>query len=258
MNKTQRGLLILIGVIVFVGVFCFWIPFILLPGAGIGVALPVISVPGEILIRNWLGDGFHLTNTLVGTALTDVIIVLILIALYIGGGVRAVPKRLQAVLERLHAAEALVGRAAGAGQRAGLLLAVQRTRRWSLGMAIAFMLFFWVAGTQLIDVLTGLDSVREQARIYLPWLILSPLISFWSFLYDGVYVGLTRSREMMLVMVGSTLALFLPAWYLLSQFGNHALWFAFILFMAGRGIGMHVWFQRLMAGGGTGLPAIRE
>lgn len=157
-----------------------------------------------------------------------------------------------------HAAEALVGRAAGARQRAGLLLAVKRTLRWSLGMAAGFTVFFWLAGPGLIDLLTGLEDVREIALSYLPWLILSPLVSCWSFFYDGVYVGLTRSREMMLVMVTSAAGLFLPAFYLLADFGNHALWFAFTLFMAGRGIGMHVWFQRLIAADSPVLPARRE
>jgi len=155
-----------------------------------------------------------------------------------------------------HAAEALVGRAAGARDRAGLLRAVARTLRWSVGMAAIFTLIYLAAGTRLIDLLTGIDAVRDLARTYLPWLIVLPLISVWSFLYDGVYVGITRSREMMLVMVGSAACLFLPAWYLFADLGNQALWLAFTLFMAGRGLGMHLWFQRLMAG--DGLPPIKE
>ena len=56
MNKTLRGLLVLVGMIAFGAIFCLWLPFILLPGAGIGVALPVIYVPGEILIKDFLGE----------------------------------------------------------------------------------------------------------------------------------------------------------------------------------------------------------
>ena len=75
-------------------------------------------------------------------------------------------------------------------------------------------------------------------------LIISPLISVWSFLYDGVYVGATRAREMRNLMLISTFVIFLPAWFLLQGFGNHGLWLAFTLFMASRGIGMHIWYQR--------------
>jgi MATE family multidrug resistance protein len=86
------------------------------------------------------------------------------------------------------------------------------------------------------------------AREFLPWLIISPLISVWSFLYDGVYVGATRTREMMLIMIGSTVLVFLPIWFITTPFGNHGLWLAFTAFMLARGIGMHVWFRRMING----------
>ena len=79
---------------------------------------------------------------------------------------------------------------------------------------------------------------------------MSPLISVWSFLYDGVYVGATRAREMRNIMLISTFVVFLPAWYLLQPLGNHGLWMAFMLFLASRGIGMHIGYRRKL------LPAI--
>ena len=79
---------------------------------------------------------------------------------------------------------------------------------------------------------------------YLPWMIVSPLISVWSFLYDGVYVGATRARAMRNIMLVSTFVVFLPAWYVLQGLGNHGLWLAFMLFLASRGIGMHLGYQR--------------
>jgi MATE family multidrug resistance protein len=146
-----------------------------------------------------------------------------------------------------HAAEALVGRAVGAQDRTGMLAAVRRTLRWSLGFAALFAVGYAVAGTGLIDLLTGIPEVRAAARAYLPWLVVSPMISVWPFLYDGVYVGATRPREMRVVMMTAALLVFLPAWYLARPLGNHALWLAFMLFMAARGIGMHAWFGRLVS-----------
>ncbi len=96
-----------------------------------------------------------------------------------------------------------------------------------------------LAGPLIVRILTDLPDVRATAMVYLPWLIASPLISVWCFLYDGVYVGMTRAREMRNIMIFSTLGVFLPAWYLTQSFGNHGLWFALLLFMASRGIGMH-------------------
>jgi F-type H+-transporting ATPase subunit a len=100
-NKTTRGVFILAGILVATAVFCLWIPFSVLPGAGIGVALPVIFVPGEILVRDFFGEGVHLTNTLVGMFLTDIVVLLMLAGLYLSGGVKAIPSRIQGLLELL-------------------------------------------------------------------------------------------------------------------------------------------------------------
>jgi len=142
-----------------------------------------------------------------------------------------------------HAAEALVGKAVGERSRTAVERAVGLTLWWSLGIALAFSAFFVVAGPPLIRLLTDLGDVREIAYDYLPWMILSPVVSVWSFLYDGVFVGATRAREMRDMMLISALVIFLPAWYLLQPLGNHGLWLAFTLFMAARGIGMH-WAYR--------------
>jgi MATE family multidrug resistance protein len=146
-----------------------------------------------------------------------------------------------------HAAEALAGKAVGARDRRGLQLAVRRTLHWSLLLAGFFCLIYLVAGGLIIDMLTSIDDIQISARTYLPWLIISPLISVWSFLYDGVYVGATRSKEMMVVMVSAVVLLFLPVWYAAQSLGNHALWLAFTVFMAGRGAGMHYWWRHLTA-----------
>jgi MATE family multidrug resistance protein len=143
-----------------------------------------------------------------------------------------------------HAAEALVGKAVGQKRRDVLERSVQLALKWSLFFAAGFFVFYILIGPILIRVLTDLPDVRSTAMQFLPWLIISPLISVWSYLYDGVYVGATRSKEMRDLMLISTFAVFLPAWFLLQDYGNHGLWLAFTIFMASRGIGMHVWYRK--------------
>lgn len=143
-----------------------------------------------------------------------------------------------------HAAEALVGKAVGQRNRRSLEESVRLCLKWSLYFAAGILVIYLVAGQFLINLLTDLPDVRGTTMIYLPWVILSPLIAVWSFLYDGVYVGATRAREMRDIMIVSTFIVFLPAWYLLQGFGNHGLWAAFTLFFASRGIGMHIGYRR--------------
>ncbi len=149
-----------------------------------------------------------------------------------------------------HAAEALVGKAIGEKRRDSLMAAVRLSLKWSLMFAAGLSLLYLLAGPLLIALLTDLPDIRAAATRYLPWMIISPLVSVWSFLYDGVYVGATRSREMRNIMLFSAFIVFLPAWYLLQGFGNDGLWLAFLLFLASRGIGMHIGYHRKL------LPSI--
>ena len=144
-----------------------------------------------------------------------------------------------------HAAEALTGKAVGARNQAGLRLAVQRTLLWSLLFAAFFSVFYLIGGTAIINMLTNLQEIRTTAYIYLPWVAILPLLSVGAFLYDGVFVGTTRSREMRIIMVGSLVLVFLPVWYGTTALGNHGLWLAFVMFMAVRSLAMHLWYRRL-------------
>lgn len=143
-----------------------------------------------------------------------------------------------------HAAEALVGKAVGSKNQDALRISVTMTLRWSLYLSAIFSIAYFAGGPWLIRLLTDLPEVRATTLQYLPWLAILPVISVWSFLYDGVYVGATRARAMRDIMLVSTFLVFLPSWYALRFLGNHGLWLAFTLFMASRGIGMHYYYRR--------------
>lgn len=142
-----------------------------------------------------------------------------------------------------HAAEALAGRAWGRRAMTAFRAAVNACLVWSLGIAGVYALAYLAAGPGLIRLLTDLPEVRETAFAYLPWMVLSPLVSVWSFLYDGVFIGATWAREMRNAMLVSTFGVFVPlAWLLVPFFGNHALWLAFLAFLGARGLTMGGWY----------------
>ncbi|MBT8135373.1 MAG: MATE family efflux transporter [Gammaproteobacteria bacterium] len=146
-----------------------------------------------------------------------------------------------------NAAEAMVGRAIGAQHRDSIRKAIRLSMFWSVLIAVVFMAAWAAGGRPIIYLLTDIEAVRATALLYLPWVIISPIVSTWSFLYDGVYVGATLAREMRNTMLASTFLVFVPAFYLLQPLGNHGLWLAFLLFMAARGLTMHFLLPRKLA-----------
>ena len=132
-------------------------------------------------------------------------------------------------------AEALVGRAVGAGDRALLLRAARLTTAWAALIAVLASVAFAALGPMLIDLLSVDDRVRATARIYLPWAALGPLAGVWAFQLDGIFIGATWSVQMRNAML-ATLAMFVAAWWLLTPLKNHGLWAALYVSYAARAL----------------------
>lgn len=144
-----------------------------------------------------------------------------------------------------NAAEALVGRAIGAQNRPAFLKAVRTAAVWSVLFAGVFAAAFALGGNALARMMTNIDPVRTGVALYLPWLIVAPLVSVWCFFLDGVFLGATQGAAMRNTMAVATFGVFLPAWYVLQPWGNHGLWFAFMLMNGARGVGLGLMFLRL-------------
>jgi MATE family multidrug resistance protein len=136
-----------------------------------------------------------------------------------------------------NAVEALCGHAIGASDNHALRRALVVAGGWSLIGSVAYALFFGVVGRTFVNLQTNLPEVREVAYGYLPWLAALPVISVWSYMLDGLFIGATRGREMRDGMLVSVALYALLVW-LTRGLGNHGLWLAFLAFIAMRGVSL--------------------
>ena len=143
------------------------------------------------------------------------------------------------------AAEALVGSAIGARDRARYRSAVRVAGLWSLVAAIVFALVFAIMGGAIIASLTNLPEVRAAALEYLPWAVVAPLVLVWGYLLDGIFIGATRSAEMRKAMILSVLVYAGALWLLVPVWGNHGLWAAFIVLAAARALTLAPFYPRI-------------
>ncbi|MDA0823932.1 MAG: MATE family efflux transporter [Proteobacteria bacterium] len=153
-----------------------------------------------------------------------------------------------------NALEALVGAAIGASNRRKFVQVVSVGALWSLLFATLFMVLYLLFGHYLIALLTSISAVRMQAERYLIWAAISPLVSVWCFLFDGIFIGATKGREMRNSMIFSSFFVFAPAWVVLERLENNGLWLAFLLFFAARGLSMGWYFVAIDRRGGF-VPA---
>lgn len=136
-----------------------------------------------------------------------------------------------------YAGEALVGKYVGSGNHKSLKMVIKNLFRWGLGLAIGFTILYLPGINFMLGLLTSQNEVILEAKPFLVWVILVPLFTFASFIWDGIYIGATSSRAMRNTLLASTFFIFTPIYYFLSPtLGNHALWLAMLLFMFSRGV----------------------
>jgi multidrug resistance protein, MATE family len=135
-----------------------------------------------------------------------------------------------------HAAEAMVGRHLGAGNRAAFRAAAKANLVWALALAALLALAFLLGGRAAVALMTGLPEVRAAAETFLPYVVVLPLIAVWAFLFDGIFIGATRTVPMRNGMALALATFLLAAATLTGPLGNHGLWLAMLAFMAARGL----------------------
>lgn len=145
-----------------------------------------------------------------------------------------------------YAVEALVGKAVGRKSRRELVKSIADATFWSVIFALFYSALFWAGGEGLINIMSDIPEVVNTALIYLPWIMAMPFISMWCFLFDGIFIGLTRARDMRNSMFLSTAVGFFLVWFVLQDMGNHALWAAMTGFMAMRGLTLAIRLRALL------------
>ena len=145
------------------------------------------------------------------------------------------------------AAETLVGQAMGARRRAALRRAALLCSVWAMVSGALLAGAFAALGDTIIDVMTTAEPVREMARIYLPYMVLAPLLGVAPFMLDGIFIGATRTREMRNMMARSVAIYALAAAILIPTFGNHGLWMAMLTSFVARAVTLGLRYRALEA-----------
>ena len=142
-----------------------------------------------------------------------------------------------------HAVEALAGSAYGAGKQKVFRRAVFLTSLWAALVSVLAALIYWLFGEHIIGLFTNIEEVVNSAVVYLPWMILAPLVSVWSFQLDGIFIGTGHTREMRNAMIFSLLAYLALMQLTIPLLGNHGLFLGLTAFMLIRAASLLFYFR---------------
>jgi MATE family multidrug resistance protein len=149
------------------------------------------------------------------------------------------------------AAETLVGQAMGAGARARLRQSAVMAGMWAAGICVLLAAVFAVAGPVIIDLMTTAPDVRAETRVFLLYMVAAPILGCAAWMFDGIFIGATRTRDMRNMMLVSALIYALSVLILVPAFGNHGLWAALLISFVARGVTLGLRYPALERAAGV-------
>lgn len=142
------------------------------------------------------------------------------------------------------AGEALGGKFLGAKNRDALSELHRRLLVWGGAFMLLFTAVYAFGGDDLLALLTSDMTVVEASNEYIHYALLIPPCGILAFIYDGLFIGMTRTKEMLLSCFVGALAFFLLYFSFRSSLGNDALWLALLTYLLFRGIVLAIRWQK--------------
>lgn len=143
-----------------------------------------------------------------------------------------------------YAGEALTGRFIGSKNKLLLRYMIQRLFFWGLMVSLVSAVIYLLFPSQILQILTDNHVVIDATKSFTFWIILIPITGFAAFLWDGIFIGATASKEMRNAMILSAITFFVCYYFTKSFLGNNALWLSFILYLFVRGLIMSLWAKK--------------
>lgn len=145
-----------------------------------------------------------------------------------------------------YAGEALTGRFIGSKNHLLLRYMIKRLFFWGFIVSAVSALLYVLFPNQILEVLTNNQEVIDATKSFTFWTILIPITGFAAFLWDGIFIGATASKEMRNAMVLSAITFFVCYYSTKTYLGNNALWLSFIIYLAVRGIIQTLWSKKAL------------
>lgn len=143
-----------------------------------------------------------------------------------------------------YAGEALCGKYLGAHDAQEFHATVKRLFVWGALLTTAYTAVYGLGGDTFLALLTDDTAVLHAAHQYMPWAIAIPVAGVAAFVWDGVFIGTTATRGMLVSSAVAGVLFFAIYFVAAPTLHNHGLWLSFIVYLLTRGIVQTILFNK--------------
>ena len=97
----------------------------------------------------------------------------------------------------------------------------------------------------VINLMSNIEEIRSLSSSYAVWLIIMPLISSFCFQFDGIFIGVSQTKELRNAMIFSVFSYLVISIFLTGLMGNTGVWISLCIFMILRALSLYYYMNRI-------------
>ena len=133
-------------------------------------------------------------------------------------------------------AEILVGEAIGKRRYEEFKKVVKSALKLGFIFSGVISISIYSLGFLVVDLMTSIKEVRLICYDFIIWISIMPIVSVFSYVYDGIFLGAARGKEIRIAMCQSFAIFFTCAIVLIPLIENTGLWTSIVVFNSVRAI----------------------
>ena len=133
-------------------------------------------------------------------------------------------------------AEILVGEAIGKRRYGEFKKVVKSALKLGFIFSGVISVSIYSLGFLVVDLMTSIKEVRLICYDFIIWISIMPIVSVFSYVYDGIFLGAARGKEIRIAMCQSFAIFFTCAIVLIPLIENTGLWTSIVVFNSVRAI----------------------
>ncbi len=142
--------------------------------------------------------------------------------------------------------EGVVGFAIGRRNFKSFMLVVKESIKVSFVTAILISILYLIFFKEIVNIITDIEILRFISFQHIFWIILIPPVASLCYQLDGIFIGVSQTKEMKNAMIVSVLGFIAVSIFLTKYLANHGIWFSLLLFMIFRSLTLQFYFKKIL------------
>jgi len=110
---------------------------------------------------------------------------------------------------------------------------------------LVISIIYFLINNFIIELMSDIETIRNLSSSYAVWLVIMPLISSFCFQFDGIFIGVSQTKELRNAMIFSVFSYLAVSLFLTNLMGNTGVWVSLCIFMILRALSLYYYMDRI-------------